>query len=188
MRLLDELAERKLWEMWGARERMHLYIYIYIYIGPRSGDNEATPSIQQMTRGEIGTTKRRHPFSEWHVAMLLENAIEATVSVKRCTPIRSWRVAFPLEDEMSTKGQPMILRHVAHRDPCKWALNYVNILDDPLNEGATNRIVRNLFISNSSIRIVHVQKSRRDQEPPKETKKCSWTRIWFIIDEVSHGR
>ena len=168
--------------MWGARERIHLYI------GPRSGDNEATSSTQGMTRGEVGTTKRRPPFSEWHEATLLGNAIDATVSVKQRTPLRNWSVTFPLEHEINTESQPMILRHVAHRDPCKWALNYVNILDGPLNEGATNRIVRNLFISNSSIRIVHVQKSRRDQEPPKETKKCSWTRIWFIIDEVSHGR
>ena len=35
-----------------------------IYIGPRSGDNEATSSTQGMTRGEVGTTKRRPPFSE----------------------------------------------------------------------------------------------------------------------------
>ena len=75
--------------------------------------------------------------------MLLENAIDATVLVKRRAPLKSWRVGFPLEDEMYTEGQPMILQHVAHIDPCKWALNYVDILDNPLNEGATDRIARN---------------------------------------------
>ena len=35
-----------------------------IYIGPRSRDKEATPSIQRITRGEVGTTKRRRPSSE----------------------------------------------------------------------------------------------------------------------------
>ena len=33
-------------------KRENAPIYIYIYIGPKSGDNEATPSIQRMTRGD----------------------------------------------------------------------------------------------------------------------------------------
>ena len=57
-------------------------------------------------------------------------------------------MAFPLEDEMYTEGQPVILQHVAHRDLCKQAVNYIDILDDPLNEGATDGIAKNL----SSIR------------------------------------
>ena len=37
----------------------------YIYIGPRSGDNDATPSIQRMTRGDsIGKCNRRNSVSE----------------------------------------------------------------------------------------------------------------------------
>ena len=35
-----------------------------IDIRPRSRNNEATPSIQRMTHGEVGTTKRRRPSSE----------------------------------------------------------------------------------------------------------------------------
>ena len=47
----------------GKRENAP--IYIYIYIGPRSGDNEATPSIQRMTRGDsIGKCNRRNSVSE----------------------------------------------------------------------------------------------------------------------------
>ena len=52
-------------------------------------------------------------------------------------------MAFPLEDEMYTEGQPVILQHVAHRDPCKQAVNYIDILDDPLNERAIDGIARN---------------------------------------------
>ena len=51
-------------------------------------------------------------------------------------------MAFPLEDEMYTEGQPVILQHVAHRDLCKQAVNYIDILDDPLNEGAIDRIAK----------------------------------------------
>ena len=48
-----------------GQERECTYIYIYIYIGPRSGDNEATPSIQRMTRGDsIGKCNRRNSVSE----------------------------------------------------------------------------------------------------------------------------
>ena len=36
----------------------------------------------------------------------------------------------------------------------------------------SDRMARNQFISDSSIGIVHVQKSRLDQEPPKEIEKC----------------
>ena len=52
-------------------------------------------------------------------------------------------MAFPLEDEMYTEGQPVILQHVAHIDPCKQAVSYIDVLDDPLNEGATNGIATN---------------------------------------------
>ena len=117
-----------------------------------------------------GTTKRRHPSSKWHVVKLLEKAIDVTAFAKRRAPIRSWRVAFPLEDEMDTVGQPMILRHVARKDPCEWALNYVYILDDLLNEGATDRIPRNL----SHLQFVH-----RDRPWPRE-----WTMSGIITKET----
>ena len=42
----------------------------------------------------------------------------------------------------------------------------------PLNEGATDRMARNLSISDSFIGIVHVQECRLKQEPPKEIEKC----------------
>ena len=73
-----------------------------LYIGPRSGDNEATPSIQRMTRGDVvGKCNRRNNVSETtHTTQKLTHGIS-------------------LEDERNTEVQPMILRHVAHRDPCK---------------------------------------------------------------------
>ena len=52
-------------------------------------------------------------------------------------------MVLPLEDEMYTEGQPVILQHMAHRDPCKKVVNYIDILDDPLNEGATDGIATN---------------------------------------------
>ena len=48
-----------------------------------------------------------------------------------------------LEKQKDTESQPMTLQHVAHKDPYGLALNYANILDDPLNEGATDRISKN---------------------------------------------
>ena len=52
-------------------------------------------------------------------------------------------MGFPLEDEMYAEGQPVILQHVAHKDLCKQAVNYIDILDDPFDEGATDGIVKN---------------------------------------------
>ena len=48
-----------------------------------------------------------------------------------------------LEKQEDTESQRMTLQHVAHKNPCGLALNYANILDDPLNEGATDRIAKN---------------------------------------------
>ena len=53
-------------------------------------------------------------------------------------------MVLPLVYEMYTEGQPVILQHVAHRDLCKQAVNYIDILDDPLNEGVTDGIAKNL--------------------------------------------
>ena len=126
-----------------------------LYIGPRSGDNEATPPIQRMTRGDtIGKCNRPNSVSE---------TTHTTQKVTR---------GFFLEDELNSESQPMTLLHVAHGNPCKWVLNYINVLDDPLNEGATDRMARNLSISDSFIGIVHVQECRLNQEPPKEIEKC----------------
>ena len=47
---------------------------------------------------------------------------------------------------------------------CGLALNSVNILDDPLNEGATDGIAENYFVSSSSIGIVHAQGAKLNQE------------------------
>ena len=48
-------------EVRGKRENAP----IYIYIGPRSGDNEATPSIQRMTCGDaVGKCNRSNSVSE----------------------------------------------------------------------------------------------------------------------------
>ena len=80
-----------------------------------------------MTRGEaIGKSNRRN------------SVCEAT-----CANQKSMR-GISLEDEMNPVGQPMILRHVARKDPCERVVNYVFILDDPLNKGATDKIL-NLF-------------------------------------------
>ena len=56
MELLDEMAERELREEVKGMEGNALYI------GPRSGDNEATPPIQRMTRGDT-IRKRNWPNS-----------------------------------------------------------------------------------------------------------------------------
>ena len=64
---------------------------------------------------------------------------------------------------MYTEGQLVILQHVAYRDPCKQAVNYIDILDDPLNEGATDGIAEN-YVSGSSIGIVHAQGTKLNQE------------------------
>ena len=59
MELLDEMAERELREEVKGMEGNALYI------GPRSGDNEATPSIQRMTCGDtVGKRNRRNIVSE----------------------------------------------------------------------------------------------------------------------------
>ena len=58
----------------------------------------------------------------------------------------------------------MTLRHMVHRNNSGLALNYVNILDDPLNEGATDGIAENYFVSGSSIGIVHTQGTKLNQE------------------------
>ena len=97
----------------------------YIYIGPRSRDNEATPSIQQVTRGDAVSKLNRRSNTE------------------RRAPLKNWHVAFFLEKQKDIESQPMTLQHVAHKNPCGLALNYTNILDDPLNEGATDRITKN---------------------------------------------
>ena len=53
------MAERELREEVRGKEGNALYI------GPRSGDNEATPSIQRMTRGDtVGKHNRRNSVSE----------------------------------------------------------------------------------------------------------------------------
>ena len=77
-----------------------------------------------MTCGEtVGKSNRRN------------SVCEATHTNQKSTRGISW------EDEMNPVGQSMILLHVARKDPCELAVNYVFILDDPLNKGATNRIL-----------------------------------------------
>ena len=86
-----------------------------------------------MTRGEaVGKSNRRN------------SVCEATHANQKSTRGISW------EDEMNPVGQSMILRHVARKDPCERAVNYVFILDDPLNKGATDRML-NL----GSLQFVH---------------------------------
>ena len=60
---------------------------------------------------------------------------EATHANQKLTRGISW------EDEMNPVGQSMILLHVARKNPCERAVNYVFILDDPLNKGATDRML-----------------------------------------------
>ena len=36
---------------------------MHLYIGPKNGDNEATPSIQRMTRGDHVEKRNRHDRS-----------------------------------------------------------------------------------------------------------------------------
>ena len=53
------MAERELREEMRGKEGNALYI------GPKSGDNEATPSIQRMTRGDtVEKRNRRNNVSE----------------------------------------------------------------------------------------------------------------------------
>ena len=47
---------------------------------------------------------------------------------------------------------------------CGLAPDYVNVLDDPLNEGAIDGIAENYFISGSSIGIVHTQVTKLNLE------------------------
>ena len=110
-----------------------------------------------MTRGEAVGKSNRH-----------NSVYEATRANQKSTR------GISLEDEMNLVGQPMILWHVARKDPCEWAVNYVFILDDPLNKGATDRILRNLFISNSSIGIIHDQERTMSGIITKETNKVSF--------------
>ena len=131
--------------MRGKRENT----YIYIYIGPRSRDNEATSPIQRVTRGEVGQRNDVvHPANDtWRTVgkSNRRNSIcEATRANQKSTRGISW------EDEMNPVGQSMILLHVARKDPCERAVNYVFILDDPLNKGATDRML-NL----GSLQFVH---------------------------------
>ena len=76
------------------------------------------------------------------MAMLSENAIDATVCKMTRTTQELTR-GTSLERREDIESQPMTLQHVAHKNPCGLALNYTNILDDPLNEGATDRITKN---------------------------------------------
>ena len=65
-------------------------------------DNEMMSSIQRMTRGEaVGKSNRRN------------SVCEATRANQKSTR------GISLEDEMNPVGQPMILRHVARKDPCE---------------------------------------------------------------------
>ena len=90
------MAERELREKVKGMEGNALYI------GPRSGDTEATPPIQRMTRGDtIGKCNRLNSVSE---------TTHTTQKVTR---------GFFLEDELNSESQPMTLLHVAHGDPCK---------------------------------------------------------------------
>ena len=74
--------------------------------------------------------------------MLSENSIDAVMwNDAHHSRIDAWH--FFLEKQKDTESQPMTLQHVAHKDPYGLALNYANILDDPLNEGATDRIAKN---------------------------------------------
>ena len=65
------MAERELREEVRGKEGNALYI------GPRSGDNEVTPSIQRMTRGDtIGKRNRRNNVSETtHTTQKLKRGI-----------------------------------------------------------------------------------------------------------------
>ena len=74
--------------------------------------------------------------------MLSENAIDATVCKMTRTTQELTR-GTSLERREDIESQPMTLQNVAHKNPCGLALNYTNILDDPLNEGATDRIAKN---------------------------------------------
>ena len=59
MELLDEMAERELREEMRGKEGNALYI------GPKCRNNEATPSIQRMTRGDtVGKRNRRNSVNE----------------------------------------------------------------------------------------------------------------------------
>ena len=51
---MDDMAERELREEVRGKEENALYI------GPRSEDNEARPSIQRMTHGDIVGKRNRH--------------------------------------------------------------------------------------------------------------------------------
>ena len=76
------------------------------------------------------------------MAMLSVNSIDAAMrNDTHHSGIDAWH--FLLEKQKDTESQPMTLQHVAHKDPCGLVLNYANILDDPLNEGATDRIAKN---------------------------------------------
>ena len=76
------------------------------------------------------------------MAMLSVNPIDAVIrNDAHHSGIDAWH--FFLEKQKDTESQPMTLQHVAHKDPCGLAINYANILDDPLNEGATDRIAKN---------------------------------------------
>ena len=64
-----------------------------LYIGPRSGDVETTPAIQQLT-----------------LAILSE-----TQSTQQYPLFRNWHVSLPWERRGDTKSQPMTLRHVVYK-------------------------------------------------------------------------
>ena len=106
MELLDEMVKRELREEVRGKEGNALFI------GPKNRVNEMTHATQRMTRGSyFGKRDRRdRPTNSF-----ASRGICKTVSVKRCTPFRNRHVAFPLENEINTEGQPMILRHVAHK-------------------------------------------------------------------------
>ena len=72
---------------------------------------------------------------------------------------------------------------------CGLALNSVNILDDPLNEGATDGIAENYFVSGSSIGIVHAQGTKLNQEITQGDYEILLTRkLYAVTNKVSLRR
>ena len=86
-----------------------------------------TPSIQRMTHGDtVGKCNRR------------DNVSETTHAIQKLT----CGISFGRRD-VYNRSTSDFATHVANRDLCKQAVNYIDILNDPLNEGATDGIVKN---------------------------------------------
>ena len=79
--------------------------------------------------------------------------IPSTQELTRVTSLGKTRGHKKSTNDITTRGSQTI----------ELAPNSVNILDDPLNEGATDGIAENYF-SGSSIGIVHAQGTKLNQE------------------------